>query len=187
MSEIAHRSGGASRGIRPLAWGGAAALILLPLIAMKLTQEVSWEVGDLMFAAFMIVGVGLAFELAMRISPGRSNRAAAALGLGAGFLIIWANGAVGFIGSEDNAINQIYFAIPAIALVGSVLARFRASGMAVAMAAAAAAQLAAGGVALYHDHFTGPLTVFFTGLWLASAWLFRAAAGKPRTTAPAAA
>lgn len=179
MTDIAKGSGGRSPGwVRPLGWGGAAALILLPLLAMKLTQPASWDVGDLPFAIAFILSVGLAFELAVRTSPGRSFRAGAALALAAGFLIVWANGAVGFIGSEDNAINLIYFAVPAIAIVGSFLAGFRPGGMAVAMTAAAAAQVAAAGVALSYGHFTGPLTVFFTGLWLASAWLFRKAARK---------
>ena len=164
--------------VRPLAWGGGAALILLPLIAKNLTQEVGWEVGDFMFAAIMVGAVGAAFELAVRVRSSWSYRAGAALGLAAGFLIIWANGAVGFIGSEDNPINLMYFASPAIALAGALLARFRAAAMAVAMAAAAAAQAAAGAVALTFDYFTGPLTVFFTGLWLASALLFRRAAGE---------
>jgi hypothetical protein len=168
-----HRSCG---WLRPLAWGGAAALVLLPLATMRVTEQVSWEVGDFMFATFMILGAGLAFELAVRTRPSRSYRAGAAVALGAALLIVWANGAVGFIGSEANPINLMYFAIPLVALAGSLLARFRASGMAVAMAAAAAAQVAAGGVALYLDYFTGPLTVFFTGLWLASAWLLRKAA-----------
>lgn len=164
--------------LRPLAWGGAAALVLLPLAAMRATDQVDWEVGDFMIATVFILGAGLAFELAVRTSRNRAYRAGAALALLAGFLIVWANGAVGFIGSEDNPINLMFFAIPALALAGSLLARFRAGAMAVAMAAAAAAQLAAGGVALAHDYFTGPLTIFFTGLWLASAWLFRKAAGE---------
>lgn len=163
---------------RPAAWGGAAALILLPLLAMKLARPGSWEVGDLPFAIAFILAVGLAFELAVRTSPGRSCRAGAALALAAGLLTVWGNAAVGFIGSEDAAINGIYVAPPAIALAGSVLAGLRPGGMAAAMVAAAAAQIAAGGIAMSYGHFTGPLTVFFTALWLASAWLFRKA-GAP--------
>ena len=162
--------------VRPLVWGGAAALILLPLIAMKLTEEVSWDVGDFMFAVIMVGAVGLAFERAVGMKASWSYRAGAAVGLGAAFLLTWGNLAVGFIGSEDNPLNQMYFAMPAIAFAGCLLARFHARGMAFALAAAAIAQVAAGGIALYLDYFTGPLTVFFTALWLASAWLFHRAA-----------
>lgn len=178
MTDTTRHDGPRSWGwVRPVGWAGALALLLLPLVAMQFGDSgVNWTLSDFLPAAFLIGGAGLALELAVRTSPNRSYRAGAALGLLAGFLIIWANGAVGFIGSEDNPINLMYFAIPAIALVGSALSLFRAGGMAVAMAAAAVAQLAAFAVALDHGFFTGPLTVFFTGLWLASAWLFRKAA-----------
>jgi hypothetical protein len=51
--------------------------------------------------------------------------------------------------------------------------------MAIALVATAVAQVTVAIVALVAGYgFTGPLTVFFTGLWLASAWLFRKAAGR---------
>lgn len=67
---------------------------------------------------------------------------------------------------------MIFFAIPAFVAAASLAARFRANGLALVMAGAAAAQLVAGGVAFYQGHFTGPLTVAFTGLWLAAGLLF---------------
>lgn len=170
---------------RPLAWGGAAALVLLPLLALKVADANAWEVGDLMFAAVIIGGVGLAFELAVRTSPGWTYRAGAALAVVAVFLLTWGNLAVGFVGSEDNPINIIYFAMPAIAVAGALFSGFRANGMAVTMAAAAVAQVAAGLIALVNDSFTGPLTVFFTGLWLASACLFRRSGLETATGSPA--
>ena len=165
-------------GVRPAAWGGTAALVLLPLAALRLADANAWEVGDLMFAVILIGAVGLAFELAVRVRPSRAYAAGAALALVAGFLLNWGNLAVGFVGSEDNPLNLVFFAAPLIALSGAIVARFGAAGMAVTMAAAAAAQLAAGVVALLLDAFTGPLTIFFTGLWLASAWLFRKSARR---------
>ena len=163
------------RWLRPLAWLGGAALILLPLLALKLADGNAWEVGDLMFAAIMIALVGAAFELALRTPPANGYRAGAALAIAAAVLLSWANGAVGIVGSEGNPLNQIYFAIPAAALIGAVLARFQPRGLALAMAATAATQLTVGAVALYHDHFTGPLTTLFTACWLAAAFLFHKA------------
>ena len=162
--------------VRPAAWGGTAALVLLPLAALRLADSNAWEAGDLMFALIMIGGVGLAFELAVRVRPSRAYAAGAAVAFVTGLLISWGNLAVGFVGSEDNPLNLIFFAAPLVALSGAMVARFGAAGMAVTTAAAAAAQLAAGAIALLLDAFTGPLTIFFTGLWLASAWLFRKSA-----------
>jgi hypothetical protein len=168
------------RWLRPLAWLGGAALILLPLLALKLADAEAWEVGDLMFAGIMIALVGAAFELAVRTPARNARGAGTVLAVAAALILTWANGAVGLVGPEDNPINRIYVAIPAAALLGAILARFRPRGLALAMAATAATQVAVGAVALYHDHFTGPLSTLFTACWLAAAYLFhKAAPGRP--------
>jgi hypothetical protein len=162
-----------------IAWGGAAALILLPLVAMRLTSEVDWDGGDFLFAVGLVGGVGLMFELAVRMSPSRAYRAGVGVALAAAFLLTWINLAVGIIGNEENPFNLLYFAVIAVAALGAVAARFRARGLAIAMATAAAAQVAVAVIALVGGFgFTGPITVFFAGLWLASASLFRKAAGE---------
>src|SRR6476620_4818144 len=46
---------------RKVAWGGAALLLLLPLAAMQVTDEVDWGPGDFALAGTLVVGVGLAF------------------------------------------------------------------------------------------------------------------------------
>ena len=177
MMAMTKAGGTRNRGwFRPVAWGGAAAMILAPLIAMQFTTEVNWTIGDFLFAALLIGGVGLAFELAVRISSSWHYRAGAALGLASGFFLIWANGAVGYIGSEDNPYNLVFFGVVAIAFVGSVVAGFQAKGMAIAMMAAGIAHALAGGVGFAEDPVTGPITLVFVGMWLASARLFYQAA-----------
>jgi hypothetical protein len=44
------------------------------------------------------------------------------------------------------------------------------------MAATAAAHAMVGAIGFPQDTRTAPITVVFTGMWLASAWLFRKAA-----------
>ncbi|NUT00184.1 MAG: hypothetical protein HOP96_04335 [Sphingomonas sp.] len=162
--------------VRPLGWGAAAVLILTPLVAMLFTTEVNWTVGDFVFAALLIGGVGMTLELAVRISGDWNYRAAAMLGLAAGFFLIWANGAVGYVGSEANPYNQLFFAVVGIAFVGALIAGFRAKGMAWAMASAGAAHAMVGGYGFPADPRTGPMTLAFVGMWFGSAWLFRKAA-----------
>ncbi len=164
--------------VRWAGWGGAVVLILTPLIVMKLAPGagVNWTLGDFIFAILMFGAVGLAFELAARISTSWWYRGGAALGLAAGFLLIWANLAVGYIGSEDNPYNLLFFGVVAIAIAGALLARFRARGMALAMLAAAIAHAAAGLGGLAADPITAPITLAFAAMWLASAALFRRAA-----------
>ena len=161
--------------LRRIGWGTAAVMLLAPLIAMRFTGEVNWTVSDFIFAALLLGGVGLAAELAVRISSSWYYRFGAALGLAAGFLLIWANAAVGYIGSEDNPYNLVFFGVIAVAFAGSLIAGFRARGMAIAMLAAGIVHAVAGGIGFFDDPVTGPITLVFVGMWLGSARLFNTA------------
>lgn len=169
---------------RTIGWSGAAALIALPALAMQFSDEVRWTAGDFLTASLMLGSVGLAFELVVRASASRHYRAAAAVALLAGLLLVWANGAVGIIGSERNAANLMFAGVIAVALLGAIAVRFRAAGLAGVMTCAAIAQAAIGAVALARGLGVGDpswprdviaATAFFTSAWLASGWLFRGA------------
>ena len=160
---------------RLLGWGVIAGLIALPAVAMEFTREVNWGPEDFLFAIVMLGGVGLGFELAVRASGSWAYRGGAALALGSGLLMLWANAAVGIVGSEDRLINLWFNLIPLLALFASIGVRFRAGGMAVAMTATAAAQIGVGVIVQLHGHFTWIFTLAFAAAWLASAWLFRKA------------
>lgn len=163
---------------RTKVWGGAAALMLLPLLIVRGVDGAAWDSpGDFIFLAILLAGVGIAYEVAARVRDRRAYAAAVGLALWAGLLSTWINLAVGIIGSEDNPANLLYAGVLGVAAVGAVLARFRAEGMARAMIAAAIAQVLVLLVALAAGlGFTGPITVFFAALWLISAWLFSRAA-----------
>lgn len=164
------------RRLRIAGWGAAALLLLAPLVAMQFTREVRWTPGDFLFAGLLIGATGMAAEIAVRVSRSWTYRIAAALGLGAGFLLVWANLAVGYIESEDNPYNQLFFLVVAVGFLGSLISRFRARGMAAAMVAAGALHALIGAVGYPMDTRTGPITIIFVGLWLGSAALFRMAA-----------
>lgn len=157
---------------RMIGWGMAALLLLLPLVAMQFTDEVNWTAGDFIFAALMFGSVGAAFELTVRVSRNISYRAAVAAALAAAFVIVWANGAVGMIGDEDNPYNLLFLGVIVMALIGAVAARFRPAGMALAMVVAAVAHTAVAVVGLPTDVLGGILSAAFAGLWLLSAALF---------------
>ena len=169
---------------RPILWSIPVALLLLPAVAMQFTDEVDWNAFDFIFATVMFGSVGLVVELTVRSSRSIAFRAAVALALAAAFLIIWINGAVGIIGDEDNPAKLMFGAVLAVALLGSLAALFRAPGMAIAMFAAAVAQLAVGVIALVGGMAEGPAapydvigsTGFLGGMWLVSGLLFRMAA-----------
>ena len=164
---------------RVIAWGTAALLLLLPAVAMQFTSEVNWTVGDFLFAGLLIGVVGVTYELTVRVTRSWAHRGAVVCALAAAFLTIWAIGAVGMIGSEENAYNLLFFGVIGVALIGSLIGRFRPAGMAVAMVVAAIAQVAVAAGGLRSDPRGAVLSAGFACLWLLAAWLFRRAAARP--------
>ncbi len=126
--------------LRLVGWSLAALIMLLPLVASQLSDEVDWSAGDHLFAAVMLGGVGLLFELAIRRSNDNAYRWGVLVALAAGFLLMWINAAVGIVGSGANTANTLYFSVLAITLSGCWVADFQAKGMSAAMFATAAAQ-----------------------------------------------
>ena len=165
------------RRLRIAGWSLAAALMALPLIAMQLTREVAWTASDFVFAGVMLGTVGLLIELTFRLSPDWAYRGGVAAALAGGFVTLWINGAVGIIGDESHPANMMFSWVLAVGLIGAVIARFRAAGMAWAMIATAVAQVSVGVIAFVLGlPFLGPITIFFLAFWLCSAALFRRAA-----------
>ena len=102
-------------------------------------------------------------------------------------MLLWINGAVGLIGSEDNPANLMYGGVLAVGVIGAVIARLEPLGMARALFATALAQFLVPVVALIiwrTDFSPGVVPVFglnffFVLLFAGSALLFRHAGSKP--------
>lgn len=163
---------------RLILWGGAAALMVAPVVAMRLNEEIAWDPGDFLFLAILATIMGAVLESAARVSAQRAYLFGAGLALVTAALQLWINLAVGIVGSEEEPINLVYAGVVAVAVIGSALARLQPRGMAIAMIAAAVAQVGAFIAVLAAGlGFTGPITIFFTALWLIAASLF-ARAGR---------
>jgi len=171
---------------RLVGWGGAVALLLAPLIAMRFTSEVNWTASDFIFAGVLFAIIGGAFELAVWASRNRAYRAGAALALLGTFLTIWANLAVGIVGSEDNPATQLFFVALLVGIVIACVGRFRAKAMSVATIVTAASLGVAFVIAVmqptdepFVPHFREAFgTGIFAALFLASSALFRKAANE---------
>jgi hypothetical protein len=165
---------------RMAAWSIVAILLLLPYVAMLFTDEMDWTMSDFIFAAVIVLGTGLTFELVTRKSSDTAYRAAVAVALGTAFLLIWVNAAVGIIGDEDNNANFIYLGVLLIGIIGAIVARLQPHGMAltlfamaIALVLVAVVAIAAGWAPLLQ---TVGLTLFFGAPFTASALLFQKAA-----------
>jgi len=168
--------------LRVIGWSIVAGLLLLPAVAMQFTPDVDWSIGDLIFAAVLLIGTGILAELLVRRSRNAAYRWGAALALGALLLLVWSNAAVGFVGSGANVANVLYAALAGVIVVWSLAVRFKAKGMALGMFATAIAQALITALAFAthlvraEETFIIPaINAFFIVVWTAAALLFRKA------------
>lgn len=81
--------------LRIAVWGGAALLLLLPLVAMRFTHEVAWDGADFaVFGAMLAVACG-AFEVTLRMTRRPLYRIVIGAAVAALFVAVWAMLAVG--------------------------------------------------------------------------------------------
>lgn len=74
-------------------------MLLLPLIAMQFTNEVKWTLPDFIIGGLLLFGVGLASELILRKIKSKNYRLTTLFILIILLLLIWAELAVGILGS----------------------------------------------------------------------------------------
>lgn len=172
--------------LRFIGWSIAGALLLLPFVAMQFTREVVWTASDFLVWGLMLATVGGLFELAVRMSPNRSYRAGFGLALLGAFLVVWANLAVGIVGSDDNPSNAFFFWALGAGIATVAISRLKAKGMALAMATTAAALVAAfiaAQMSVRDELWVSPAleafgTSIFVLMFLGAAALFGKAAGE---------
>ncbi|WP_347140569.1 hypothetical protein [Paracoccus sp. SSK6] len=95
MKQVFGNSRSSHRHVRVAAWGFAALLICLPVLATSVTDQVSWGVFDFVFAVLLIGGLGLGWELILKMTRSPLWRAILAVALFATVLLIWAELAIG--------------------------------------------------------------------------------------------
>jgi hypothetical protein len=167
--------------LRAAAWIGAGLLWLAPLVAMQFTEEVRWDVFDFAVFGVMLAVAASLFDLATRLGGTLSRRAAFALTIGTGFVMTWANLAVGLVGSEDDPINLMFWAPLVVAFLGGVLVRFRPRPFSLVLVVTAVAQMAPAVIAAVMGWGLALApAAFFSVLWLGATALFRVEPVTPR-------
>src|SRR3990167_10151773 len=177
---------------RRIVWAIVVVLILIIPLAMQFTNEVQWNEAVAYGVLLMVAGgfYELWQWLKMRT---RVYRIAFGVGLAGVFLLGWVSGAVGIIGSENQPVNLMYWAVPAVLLIGSLISGFNPRGMARTLFAAALVQILVPVIALIISPEVswgnaGVIGVFifnsiFAVLFLGSALLFRRAGAVEVVTA----
>lgn len=168
-----------------------ALLLLVPLIAMRFTDEVNWSGSDFVIAYLVLAGAGLAFRFLHRRAGDFATRLAVAAAVGSVLLMTWVNLAVGLVGREAHPANGLYLGVLAVGVIGASAARFQARGMARTFFVMAGAQLIIPAIALFALSVEPVIPVarvfganaFFAFLFTVTALLFRHAAGRSTASA----
>jgi hypothetical protein len=179
-SDMRTQGAGRERGnrLRVAVWVLAAGLFLLPLVAMQFTAEVKWTGFDFLVWGLMLLAACGGYELLSRMSPNRHYRLGAGAAVAGGFLVFWANAAVGMVGDGANAYNLMFLGAILLGALLALASWFRPAGMVRAMLAASALHAGTALTALFMstDLAGGTLSLFFVLPYLVSAGLFRMAA-----------
>ena len=174
--------------LRLAAWAAAGVLLLLPWLAMQVTDQVAWSMADFALLGAFLGGGGVILELVARKTRNTAYRTAAGIALAAVILLVGITGAVGIIGTANDDANLMYGGVIAVGMIGILIARFRPGGMAHALYATAFAQVLVAVIALVAGLGSSApnwpldvlgLTAIFTAMWILSARLFRRAAREP--------
>lgn len=160
-------------------------ILMIPLVAMRLTADVDWSLVDFAIMGTLLFGTGFSFVLATRYVTEVYYRLAVGLALGSTLFMIWANLAVGLIGSGPNAGNLLSMLVPLIGLVGSAWVRVETKLMERVMYTMATAMVIIAIIALLlgMQHGRGSsvtevigVSGFFAAAFVTSGLLFRQAA-----------
>ena len=75
-------------------------LLLIPFVAQQFTGEVKWSPFDFVVAAVLVLGAGLACEIALRVVKKTQHRIIACAMILMLLFVVWAELAVGLIGTR---------------------------------------------------------------------------------------
>lgn len=76
-------------------WSVAALLLIVPVVATRFTDAMRWGAEDVLVLGAMLLVAGGAVEITVRASRRRAVVVGAVLLVGAAFLLVWAELAVG--------------------------------------------------------------------------------------------
>lgn len=120
-------------------WTVIITLISLIVITTQFSTRAQWN--ESMAYSLILLFIGGSYESWRWLKTcNRIYRLAFSMGLLGILLLGWVSGAVGIIGSENNSVNLMYWAIPVVWIIGSFVSRFKPRGMAFTLSATAIIQ-----------------------------------------------
>lgn len=114
----------------------ALGLLMVPLVASQVVDGWNWDAGAFVFTYVLFFGTGLAYALIARKMGAWSYKAGVGVALVAGFALGWSN--MVHVADSENPANLVYYSVLVVGVVGALLARLEARGLARTLFAMAA-------------------------------------------------
>ena len=107
---------------------GALAVLMVPLVASQVVEGWHWGAGGFVMAYVLFFGTGMAYALIARKMSAWSYKAGVGVALVAGFALGWSN--MVQVADSGHPENLVYHSVLAVGVVGALLARLEARGLA---------------------------------------------------------
>ena len=115
---------------------GALAVLMVPLVASQVVEGWHWGPGGFVMAYVLFFATGMAYALIARKMGAWSYKAGVGVALVAGFALGWSN--MVQVADSGHPENLVYYSVLAVGIVGALLARLQARGLAWTLFAMAA-------------------------------------------------
>ena len=113
----------------------ALALLMVPLVASQVVEGWNWPARAFVFVYVLFFGTGMAYALIARKMDSWAYKAGVGVALVAGFALGWSN--MVHVADSENPANLVYYSVLAVGVVGALLARLKARGLALTLFAMA--------------------------------------------------
>jgi hypothetical protein len=114
---------------------GALAALMVPLVASQVVEGWNWKPRGFVIVYLLFFATGLAYALIARKMGAWSYKAAVGVALVAGFALGWSN--MVQVADSGHPENLVYYIVLAVGVVGALLARLQARGLALTLSAMA--------------------------------------------------
>ncbi len=159
----------------------ALIILIVPLVATIVTDEMQWNVADFIIAGLFLFISFFAYKV-LALKSNMMYKIATVITVLTALSLIWINLGVGLVGSGMNIPNLLYGAIPAIGILGAISVKFKPLGMAMTLFVMAILNAIMAVIAVIgNDYYSGAdatlqiimLNGFFIVLWAAAGLLYR--------------
>ena len=115
---------------------GALAVLMVPLVASRVVDGWNWPPGAFVFVYVLFFVTGLAYALIARKMDAWSYKAGVGVALVSGFGLAWST--MVHVADAGGPVNFVYYGVLVVGLVGALLSRLKARGLAYTLFAMAA-------------------------------------------------